>query len=130
MVSRMNPMESSENRYEKRLTYRWPIWFGEDITQMVHPGLMVDISSGGMAFTCKADPSLLQAGQQITVRFSMPRFDPQDPTATVGVTRTGQVRGVIAVGGGYKIGLQFDTPLSLKPAEQAALTASCPDAAT
>jgi len=104
------------------LTYRWPVWFAEDATQMPHSGLMTDVSSGGIAFTCKAEHSLLQAGRQLVVRFSMPRFDEQDPAATVGVVRTGQIRSVTAVVGGYKVGFQFDTPLSLKPAEQAAAT--------
>ena len=115
-------MENTENRYEQRLLYRWPVWFGEDTTQMVHSGLMVDVSSSGMAFTCKTAHDLLRTGQQLTVRFSLPRFDEQDPAATVGITRTGQICWVIAVGGGYKIGFQFDTLLSLQPAEQAALT--------
>ena len=114
-------MEDTKNRDEQRLQYRWPVWFGEDSTQMVHPGLMVNVSSTGMAFTCKAGHNLLEPGRQLTVRFSLPRFDEQDPSATVGVTRTGQVRWTTAVGGGYKVGFQFDTPLSLKPAEQAAL---------
>ena len=119
-------MGGTENRYERRFTYRWPLWFGEDATQMVHSGLMVNVSSGGMAFTCKAEHGLLQAGHQLAVRFSLPRFDEQDPAATVGVTRTGQVRWVTAVGGGYKVGFQFDTALSIKPAEQAAATSvSC-----
>ncbi len=121
-------MQNTNNRYEQRLTYRWPVWFGQDITQTVHPGLMVNVSSTGMAFTThRADRSLLQAGQQITVRFSLPRFDERDPTATVGVTRTGRIRWVTAVGGGHKIGFEFDNPLSLKPAEQAALAASHAD---
>ncbi|MEN6576151.1 MAG: PilZ domain-containing protein [Phycisphaerales bacterium] len=115
-------MDNTQNRAERRFTYRWPVWFGEDATQMVHSGLMVNVSSGGMAFTSEADHNLLQAGQQLAVRFSLPRFDEQDPSATVGVTRTGQVRWVTAVGGGYKIGFQFDTALSIKPAEQAAVT--------
>jgi len=115
-------MESTENRYEQRLTYRWPVWFGEDTMQMVHSGLMVNVSSTGMAFTCKADHDLLQAGQRLAVRFNLPRFDEQDPAATVGATRTGVVRWATAVGGGYKVGFQFDTPLSLKPAEQATTT--------
>jgi len=114
-------MDGTENR-EQRLTYRWPVWFGEDETQMVRSGLMVNVSSGGMAFTCQAEPGQLQVGQQLTIRLTLPRFDEQDPGATVGVTRTGQVRWVIAVGGGYKIGFQFDAPLSIKPAEQAAVT--------
>jgi hypothetical protein len=114
---------SAKDRYEERLAYRWPILFGEDTTQAVLPGLMVDVSSGGMAFTYKVGHCRLQEGQAITVRFSLPRFDESDPGATIGITRTGCIRWVAAAGDGtHKVGLQFDTPLSLKPAEQAALT--------
>jgi len=119
---------SAEHRYEQRLPYRWPVWFGEDPTQAVFPGLMVDVSSGGMAFTCRTGHCRLEAGQPITVRFSLPRFDESDPGATFGLTRTGCIRWTVAVAEGtYKIGLQFDTPLSLKPAEQAALATLCQD---
>ncbi|MEN6335829.1 MAG: PilZ domain-containing protein [Phycisphaerales bacterium] len=115
---------STETRYEQRLTYRWPMWFGQDTTQAVYPGLMVDVSSGGIAFTCEAAPCELEEGQPLTVRFSLPRFDAGDLGATVGLTRTGRIRWIAAAEtGARKIGLQFDTPLSLKPAEQAALAA-------
>ena len=117
---------NAKNRYEERLTYNWPVWFSEDLTLGLFPGLMADVSSGGIAFTYKADQCRLGVGQQLTVRFSLPRFDAEDPGATVGVTRTGQVRWVTPAGGAtYKVGIQFDTPLSLKPAEQANLTALC-----
>jgi hypothetical protein len=103
------------------------MWFGEDVTRAVFPGLMVDVSSGGMAFTCQARHCPIQAGQPITVRFSLPRFDESDPTATIGITRTGFVRWMVAVGNGtHKVGIQFDIPLSLKPAEQAALAGVFP----
>ena len=116
---------NAENRYEQRLTYRWPMWFGQDTTQAVYPALMVDVSSGGMAFTCKTGLCPLQVGQAITVRFSLPRFDEHDPGATIGVTRTGCVRWVISgADGTHTVGVQFDTPLSLKPAEQAARATS------
>jgi hypothetical protein len=115
---------STENRYEQRLTYRWPMWFGADITQAVFPGLMVDVSSGGMAFTCQTGECSLREGQSLTVRFSLPRFDQSDPGATIGITRTGFIRWTLAgADGTHKVGLQFDTPLSLKPVEQAALAA-------
>jgi len=114
----------AENRYEERLSYRWPVWFGEDITQAVFPGLMVDVSSGGIAFTYKCGRRL-QESQPLTVRFSLPRFDEHDPGATIGVTRTGCVRWVISgADGTHTVGVQFDTPLSLKPAEQAARATS------
>jgi len=119
---------SVTNRYEQRLTHRWPVWFGQDITQAIYPGLMVDVSSGGLAFTCKSGACPLQEGQTLTVRFSMPRFDANEPSATVGLTRTGRVRWIAPAEVGFrKVGLQFDTPLSLKPAEQAALASLCHD---
>jgi len=117
---------SAEQRREQRLAYRWPIWFGEDLTKAVFLGLMEDVSSGGIAFTCTADHGCLQEGQPLTVRFSIPRFDDQDPRATVGVTRTGRIRWATAAGSGtHRVGLQFDVPLSLKPAEEAALATMC-----
>jgi hypothetical protein len=121
---------NAENRRERRFAYRWPIWFGQDLTQAVFFGMMEDVSSGGIAFTYTDNAGPLQEGQALTVRFSLPRFDAPDPEATIGVTRTGHIRWITAAGNGaYRVGLQFDTPLSLKPAEEAALTAMCQDAA-
>ena len=117
---------STEQRHERRLAYRWPIWFSEDLTKAVFLGLMEDVSSGGIAFSCTAEHGRLLEGQRLTVRFSIPRFDDCDAPGTVGVTRTGQVRSVtLASGGTHRVGLQFDAPLSLKPAEEAALTTMC-----
>ncbi|MBM4025375.1 MAG: PilZ domain-containing protein [Planctomycetes bacterium] len=117
-----------ENRHEPRLAYRWPVWFGEDVTRAVFPGLMEDVSSGGLAFTCQADQGHLRQGQQLTVRFSLPRFDGRDTQATVGITRTGHICWAAPAGpGAWRIGLQFDVPLSLKPAEEAALATLCPN---
>jgi len=49
--------QTEERRREQRLRYQWPVWFAEDFTKTVSQGLMVDVSSGGMAFTCNADQS-------------------------------------------------------------------------
>jgi hypothetical protein len=122
---------SDEQRHEQRFPYRWPIWFGEDLTKAVFLGLMEDVSSGGIAFTYTAEHGRFQEGQRFTVRFSLPRFDDQDPQATVGVTRTGLIRWAKSAGNGtHRIGLQFDVPLSLKPAEEAALATLCRNAAS
>ena len=117
-------------RGEERLRYQWPIWFGEDVTQAGFFGLMVDLSSGGLAFTCTCDKPCFREGQQLTVRFEMPRFGrPYNPDDAVGVIRTGRVRYVTSSGTGTcRLGLQFDTPLSLKPAEEAKLTTACRNA--
>ena len=121
----------AENREERRFVYRWPIWFGKNLAQTASLGVMDDVSSGGIAFTSTDTAGPLQQGQTLTVRFSLPRFDTPDPKATIGVTRTGRILWITAVGNGaYRIGLQFDTPLSLKPAEEAALLAVCRDGAS
>jgi c-di-GMP-binding flagellar brake protein YcgR len=117
---------NAENRQEQRLSYRWPVWFGENVTQALFPGLMEDVSSGGITFAYPAGLVRLQEGQRLTVRFSIPRFDDQNPDATVGITRTGHVRWATAAEAGTcRVGFQFDTPLSLKPAEEAALATLC-----
>lgn len=122
---------NAESRQEQRFAYRWPIWFGQDLTQTVSLGIMEDVSSGGIAFAYTDNAIPLQEGQALTVRFSLPRFDAPDPKATIGVTRTGRVRWITAAGNGtYRAGLQFNTPLSLKPAEEAALSAACRAAAS
>jgi hypothetical protein len=116
----------ARSKREGRLQYRWPIWFGKDVTHLGFHGLMVDVSSGGIAFMCRTEDCRLHEGQPLTVRFSVPRFDDHDPEGTVGVTRTGQICQVADAGGGTcHVGFQFDTPLSLKPAEEARLSAMC-----
>jgi hypothetical protein len=122
---------SAEQRQEQRLAYRWPIWFSGDLTKAVFLGLMEDVSSGGIAFSYTAGHGQLQEGQRLTVRFSIPRFDDSDPQATVGVTRTGQVRWIATgAGGTHRVGVQFEGPRSLKPAEEAALASMCHHAAS
>lgn len=118
--------KSAEQRNEPRLAYRWPIWFSEDLTKAVFLGLMEDVASGGIAFSYTAEHGRLQEGQRLTVRFNIPRFDSPEVPGTVGITRTGQIRWVTpATGGTNRVGLQFDVPLSLKPAEEAALATMC-----
>ncbi len=120
---------NAQKRHEQRLSYRCLVWFGADVTQALFPGLMEDVSSGGLAFTY-TEPGRLHAEQRLTVRFSLPRFDVENRQAAVGITRTGRIRSITAAGDGtYRIGLQFDMPLSFKPAEEAARADLCHAAA-
>ena len=48
----------TERRREQRLRYHWPVWFAEDFNEMLLQGQMVDVSSGGAAFTYYADEKL------------------------------------------------------------------------
>ena len=82
---------TEERRQEQRLGYRWPVWYSDDFTETMSQGLMIDVSSGGLAFHCDRQGQCPHSGQHLTVRFSIPRFEGPDPTATVSVTRTGQV---------------------------------------
>ncbi len=120
---------NTQKRHEQRLLYRCLVWFGADVTQALFPGLMEDVSSGGLAFTY-AEPGRLHIDQRLTTRFSLPRFDVENHQAAVGITRTGRIRSITATGEGtYRIGLQFDMPLSFKPAEEAARADVCHAAA-
>jgi len=116
----------AERRDEDRLGYRAPIWFSTDFTKTMSEGLMVDISSGGIAFDCARGQDCPSEDQHLTVRFSIPRFEGDDPTATVSVTRTGEVcrvedRGAETV----LIAMKFDTPMAIHPSELAHLNSMC-----
>lgn len=114
--------EGRDRRRENRLQYKWPVWFAEDFEKTISQGLMVDVSSGGIAFTCKADDDCPHQGQKLAVRFSIPRFDSQEQPASVGFTRIGRVCRVDEIGSALRrIAVQFDQPLTLKPAELASI---------
>ena len=114
----MNGMNGSERRREKRLNYHWPVWFAEDFTDKLFQGQMVDISSGGAAFTCMANESPYP-GQYITTRFSVPRYGQENSFELESHIRNGFVCRVDHIGPVMrKIAIQFAMPLSFKPGEQ------------
>jgi len=112
--------ENSERRKERRLRYHWPIWFAEDFNNTLSQGQMVDISSRGAAFTCHADERCPSAGQHLTARFSVPRFQPKQAFDMASFTRSGQVCRIDEVNRFLRrIAVQFVSPLPFKPGEQA-----------
>ncbi len=116
--------QSNERRQEKRLGYQWPVWFSEDFAETLCQGLMNDVSSGGIGFSCGPNDGCLREGQHLTVRFSIPRFEGDDPTATISITRTGEVRRIERTEEGLcRVGVEFDIPLALRPAEVSSLNA-------
>ncbi|MBN1361126.1 MAG: PilZ domain-containing protein [Sedimentisphaerales bacterium] len=118
--------DNNERRREDRLEYRWPVWFSEDFAKTMSQGLMVDIASGGIAFVCDRSAGSLSNGQHLTIRFSIPRFEGDDPTATVSVTRAGDICRIEEVGdGSRRVAVEFDTPLAVHPAEITSLKAHC-----
>lgn len=109
----------SERRKEKRLRYHWPVWFAEDFNEILSQGQMVDISSGGAAFTCHADESCPYPGQQITARFSVPRFGEDDSFDMASFTRAGRICRVENISRFIRrIAIQFVESLPFKPGEQ------------
>ena len=112
--------QTTERRKEQRLRYHWPIWFAEDFNEALSQGQMVDVSSAGAAFTCHADENCPYPGQQLTARFSIPRFGPGDCFDMASFTRPGRICRVDEVNKFLRrIAVQFSKPLPFKPGEQA-----------
>ncbi|MHC4187896.1 MAG: hypothetical protein ACYSRQ_06860 [Planctomycetota bacterium] len=113
-------MESnSERRIERRLRYHWPVWFAEDFHEVLHQGQMVDVCSSGAAFSYAADESCPFQGQEITTRFSIPSFGPDNTFSMASFTRKGLVCRVDDMNSFVRrVALEFVEPLPFKPGEQ------------
>ena len=112
--------QTAERRREQRLRYHWPIWFAEDFNEILTQGQMVDVSSNAAAFTCPADETCPYQGQQVTARFSVPRFGPEDGFDMANFTRSGCIHRVDEVNKFLRrVAVQFAEPLPFKPGEQA-----------
>ena len=112
-------MDNDNRRIEERLQYQWPVLFAEDFATSLSEGVMVDVASGGMAFLCRADDNCPVLGQQLDLRFSIPRVDEDDPSAMTSFSRKGKVLRIESINASLRrIAIQFDTPLTLKPCEQ------------
>ena len=108
-----------DRRTEQRLRYHWPIWFAQDINGDLAQGQMVDISSRGASFTCRADDACPYLGQQITARFSVPRYGEDDSFDMANFTRSANICRVDQVSSFLRrIAIQFGQPLPFKPGEQ------------
>jgi hypothetical protein len=107
----------TERRAEKRLRYNWPIWFAEDYNDSLIQGQMVDISSGGAAFTCYAD-SCPRTGDHITARFSVPRHGTEDEFDLENFMRSGHICRIDEISPFVRrVAVQFGEPLPFKPGE-------------
>ncbi len=105
--------KTKERRKEKRLRYQLAVWFAEDFdsNETVSQGIMVDISSSGMAFSCNAGENRPYPGQQLTTRFSIPRFGAKDSSDMESLTRIGRVCHVDNIGNNRcRVAIQFDEP--------------------
>ena len=110
---------SGEQRAEERLAYDWPIWFGEDFEKAQFAGQMVNVSSKVAVFTCHADKKHPYEGQELTLRFSVPRFGPGGEFNKVAFTKSGRICRVEDEDEVLRrVAVQFDEPLFFKPGEQ------------
>lgn len=123
--------KTKERRIEQRLRYELPVWFAlleipetgtmtekerfltgfaEDFNVALSQGVMVDISSRGMAFICNADGNCPYPGQQLTTRFSIPRFG-TNCSDIQNLTRTGRVCWIDNLSSSQcRVAIQFDEP--------------------
>ena len=110
----------SERRSEQRLHYYWPIWFTEDIDNgTLAQGQMLDVSSTSAAFTCHDDGSCPYPGQEITARFSVPQYGPNESFDMANFTRLGNVCRIDEVNDFVRrVAVQFAEPLPFRPGEQ------------
>ncbi len=106
-------------RREQRLCYDWPIWFAEDFKKTLFQGQLLDVSSGGAAFTCNARENCPYLGQQLTIRFRVPRFGSAAPFNVVLFTRIGHVCRVESIDSqSRRVVVEFARPLFFTPGEQ------------
>lgn len=108
---------TAENRGESRLRYNWPIWFAENYDDILSQGQMVDICSGGAAFTCYAD-KCPYVGQEVTTRFSVPSHGVDDPFAMENFVKNGSICRIDEISPHVRrVAVQFAEPLPFKPGE-------------
>ena len=112
--------KQDERRIEQRLRYHWPVWFAEDFDDALLQGQMVDVSSGGAAFTYYPQDSSLHADQYITTKFSVPSFGEAESFEMASFVRKAHVCRVENVNDYLrKVAVRFSDPLPFKPGEQA-----------
>jgi hypothetical protein len=106
----------TERRREPRLRYSWPVWFAEDFDDILTQGQMVDISCSGASFTCYAD-RCPASGEQITTRFSVPKFEDTDSFGMANFIRDGRICRIDELGPFVRrVAIQFSEPLPFDPA--------------
>jgi hypothetical protein len=110
-------LTNQERRTEARLRYNWPIWFAEDFADELTQGQMIDVSSGGAAFSCFAD-NCPCPGEKITARFSVPKYTGPHSFDMTNFVRHGKICRVDEISPYVRrVAVQFADPLPFKPAE-------------
>lgn len=115
-----------ERRTEKRLHYRWPLWFAEGFKKPLSQAQMLDISSTGAAFTCEIERNYPACDQQITIHFSVPYFCAINSYDMAHFTRSGVICRADDVNEfSRRIAVKFNEALPFKPGEQIDHNLSC-----
>ena len=110
---------NNERRTEQRLRYHWPIWFAENFNGELTQGQMVDISSTGAAFSCYNEDYCHYPGQQLTTRFSVPRYGHDDSFDMEDYIRSGHICRIDNLNKfSRRVVIKFANPLPFKPGEQ------------
>ncbi len=119
-IKQSKQIRFNERRREQRLYYRRPMWYSQSIDKTRYKGRMVDVSSGGIGFTCcVAKENSLVTGQQIRTRLDVPLFGTDGSYDMVRFDRAGQICRVEKVNSSiHRVALQFTQALPFKPAEQ------------
>jgi hypothetical protein len=112
-------MSNEDRRKEKRLQYNWPVWFADhyDGDVELSQGQMFDITSESATFTCYADKCPME-GEQITTRFSVPKYGADDSFDMEHFIRTGKVFRIEQMSDFVrKVAFEFAEALPFKPGE-------------
>ena len=110
---------SIEQRREERLECQWPLWFAGDTGESLAQGEMIDVSSGGLAFTCNANQRTPSTGERLVLHFSVPRSSCSDSFDMAKFTRTAHICGTGNMEPSLlRVSVEFEEPLPFKPIEQ------------
>ncbi len=112
-------MSNKDRRKEKRLQYNWPVWFADhyDSDVELSQGQMFDITSESATFTCYADKCPME-GEEITTRFSVPKYGDGDSFDMEHFIRSGKVFRVEQMSDFVrKVAFEFAEALPFKPGE-------------
>jgi hypothetical protein len=109
---------NADRRVEQRLSYQWPIWFGENFDGELSQGQMADVSSGAASFTCYSHEKCPYPGQWVTARFSVPRYAQDGSFDMVDFVRPCHVHRVDSVNNFIRrVAVRFAQPLPFNPGE-------------
>ena len=107
---------TGDRRKEARLRCHWPVWFTEGFGKTFYRGLMLDISSEGVAFTCRPEKKFPRLGQKVTTHFNVPRIGSDDASDMTTFTRISHIYRVDPLDEGLsRVAVHFDEPLDFKP---------------